>query len=160
MMFLAAIEVDDVRERPRRRRDLRRPPPHPRRQAADQDERANRTRSRGAGRGGGGAADHPPARDQTLPRRPRPRVRRANDASTVEEQANISQRLPDNRDLRVHALKKSGRANLDRECLLVLHARPGGWLAVIGRAASPSEKTARVNIVAQVRGEVKWRSRK
>ena len=26
-------------------------------------------------------------------------------------------------------------------------ARPGGWLAVIGRAASPSEKTARVNIV-------------
>src|SRR5262245_29846474 len=29
------------------------------------------------------------------------------------------------------------------------------WLAVIGRAASPSE-TARVNIVAQVREEVKW----
>src|SRR5262249_48177660 len=35
------------------------------------------------------------------------------------------------------------------ECLLVLHARRR-WLAVIGRAASPSE-TARVNIVAQVR---------
>ena len=29
------------------------------------------------------------------------------------------------------------------------------WLVVIGRAASPSE-TARVNIVAQVREEVKW----
>src|SRR5262249_25925061 len=40
------------------------------------------------------------------------------------------------------------------ECLLVLHARRR-WLAVIGRAASPSE-TARVNIVAQVREEVKW----
>ena len=40
------------------------------------------------------------------------------------------------------------------ECLLVLHARRR-WLAVVGRAASPSE-TARVNIVAQVRAEVKW----
>src|SRR5262249_34062509 len=40
------------------------------------------------------------------------------------------------------------------ECLLVLHARRR-WLAVIGRAASPSE-TARVNIVAQVGEEVKW----
>jgi hypothetical protein len=40
------------------------------------------------------------------------------------------------------------------ECLLVLHARRR-WLAVIGRAASPSE-TARVNIVAQVPEEVKW----
>src|SRR5262245_44436326 len=39
------------------------------------------------------------------------------------------------------------------ECLLVLHARRR-WLAVIGRAASPSE-TARDNIVAQVRAEVK-----
>src|SRR5262249_33659052 len=37
-------------------------------------------------------------------------------------------------------LKKRGLANLDRSCLLVLRARPGGWLAVIGRAASPSEK--------------------
>jgi hypothetical protein len=27
---------------------------------------------------------------------------------------------------------------------------PEAWLAVIGRAASPSEKTARVNIVPQV----------
>jgi hypothetical protein len=32
----------------------------------------------------------------------------------VEEQANISQRLPYIRDLRVHVLKKSGLANLDR----------------------------------------------
>src|SRR6516164_7426339 len=39
--------------------------------------------------------------------------------------------------------------------MLVLHARPGGWLAVIGRAASPSEKTARANIVPQVRDGVK-----
>jgi len=44
--------------------------------------------------------------------------------------------------------------------LRVIHvipaARPtGGWLAVIGRAASPSE-TARVNIIPQVRDEVKW----
>src|SRR5262249_3808330 len=38
---------------------------------------------------------------------------------------------------------------------IVLHARPGGCLAVIGRAASPSEKTARVNIVPQVREEAK-----
>jgi hypothetical protein len=38
-----------------------------------------------------------------------------------------------------------------------LHARSGGWLAVIGRAASPSEKTARGNIIPQVREEVKWR---
>ena len=30
----------------------------------------------------------------------------------VEEQVNISQRLPDNRDLRVHALNKSGLATL------------------------------------------------
>src|SRR5262249_45864649 len=36
-----------------------------------------------------------------------------------------------------------------------LHARPGGWLAVIGRAASPSEKTARVNIIPQAQEEVK-----
>ena len=32
--------------------------------------------------------------------------------------------------------------------MLVLHARSGGWLAVIGRAASPSEKTARPEIVS------------
>src|SRR5262245_36425817 len=35
------------------------------------------------------------------------------------------------------------------------HARSGGWLAVVGRAASPSEKTARVNIFSQRREEVK-----
>src|SRR5262245_64693053 len=33
------------------------------------------------------------------------------------------------------------------------HARSGGWLAVVGRAASPSEKTARVNIFSQRRSE-------
>src|SRR5262249_40395772 len=37
--------------------------------------------------------------------------------------------------------------------LLVLRARPGGWLAVIGRAASPSEKTACASIVPQVRDD-------
>src|SRR5262249_36057745 len=44
-------------------------------------------------------------------------------------------------------------------CLLVLHARPGGWLAVIGRAASPSEKTARPHIVLRLRDEVKRRGK-
>src|SRR5262245_10787180 len=39
--------------------------------------------------------------------------------------------------------------------LASLSCAPGGWLAVVGRAASPSEKTARVNIVPQVREEVK-----
>ena len=43
--------------------------------------------------------------------------------------------------------------------IAVAGARTGGWLAVIGRAASPSEKIARVNIVAQVRDEVKRRGR-
>jgi hypothetical protein len=32
--------------------------------------------------------------------------------------------------------------------LAVLHERTGGWLAVIGRAASPSEKTARVQCIS------------
>ena len=44
--------------------------------------------------------------------------------------------------------------------MLVLHARPGGLLAVIGRAASPSEKTARANIVPQVRDEINRPSNK
>ena len=39
--------------------------------------------------------------------------------------------------------------------MLVLHARSGGWLAVVGRAASPSEKTARPHIVSRLRDEVK-----
>src|SRR5262245_42645186 len=43
--------------------------------------------------------------------------------------------------------------------VLVSRARSGGWLAVIGRAASPSEKTARASIVPQVRDEVKWRGK-
>src|SRR5215472_2983528 len=34
-----------------------------------------------------------------------------------------------------------------------LACAPGGWLAVIGRAASPSEKTARASIVPQVRDD-------
>src|SRR5262249_5130687 len=38
---------------------------------------------------------------------------------------------------------------------LVLRARTGGWLAVIERAASPSEKTARASIVPHARQEVK-----
>ena len=52
--------------------------------------------------------------------------------------------------------RKSGLATLTGNACLVLHARPGGWLAVIGRAASPSEKTARGSIFPQVRDEVKW----
>jgi hypothetical protein len=46
----------------------------------------------------------------------------------------------------------SGLATLT-VCLLV-YMRARRWLAVIGRAASPSE-TARVNIIPQVRDEVK-----
>ena len=40
--------------------------------------------------------------------------------------------------------------------LASLACAPGGWLAVIGRAALPSEKTARASIVPQVRDETKW----
>src|SRR5262245_3543110 len=43
--------------------------------------------------------------------------------------------------------------------LASLACAPGGWLAVIGRAASPSEKTARASIVPQVRDEVKSRGK-
>src|SRR5262252_6193372 len=39
--------------------------------------------------------------------------------------------------------------------LASLSCAPGGWLAVIGRAASPSEKTARPHIVSRLRDEVK-----
>src|SRR6516164_4463136 len=39
--------------------------------------------------------------------------------------------------------------------LASLSCAPGGWLAVVGRAASPSEKTARANIVSRLRDEVK-----
>src|SRR5215470_718621 len=39
--------------------------------------------------------------------------------------------------------------------LASLSCAPGGWLAVVGRAASPSEKTARINIIPQVQEEVK-----
>src|SRR6516164_11112711 len=41
--------------------------------------------------------------------------------------------------------------------LASLSCAPGGWLAVIGRAASPSEKTARPHIVSRLRDEVKRR---
>src|SRR5215475_2829245 len=39
--------------------------------------------------------------------------------------------------------------------LASLACAPRRWRAVIGRAASPSEKTARINIIPQVREEVK-----
>src|SRR5215470_11915100 len=39
--------------------------------------------------------------------------------------------------------------------LASLSCAPGGWLAVVGRAASPSEKTARPHIVSRLRDEVK-----
>jgi len=57
-----------------------------------------------------------------------------------------------------HLRTKSGLATLtgmlaSRACAL------RRWLAVIGRAASPSEKTARVDIIPQVREEVKRRGR-
>src|SRR5262249_26492392 len=39
--------------------------------------------------------------------------------------------------------------------LASLSCAPGGWLAVVERAASPSEKTARPHIVSRLRDEVK-----
>src|SRR6516164_75791 len=39
--------------------------------------------------------------------------------------------------------------------LASLSCAPGGWLAVIGRAASPSEKTARPHIVSRLQDKVK-----
>jgi len=52
---------------------------------------------------------------------------------------------------------KAGRSR-SSTCLPIPSTRklsPGGWLAVVGRAAVPSEKTARVSIFPQVRDEVK-----
>ena len=46
-------------------------------------------------------------------------------------------------------LTKSGHANLTGNASKSCVRAPGGWRAVIGRAASPSEKTARGNIVPQ-----------